>query len=160
MLRNAFMPTIILPTRIEKKLAHYWITYFIIPKHLEAIYFLAIFVDISDHLANFSYQDQSKHIKRGKMCEFSVMQINLKENLSKIDWTNELKSKTVNEAMSFFYQTSTKAYNKSFPIVKLLRKRAEDKPWITSGLKSSTEKKHILYRRFLLDQSEKKSFGI
>ena len=57
--------------------------------------------------------------------------------------------------MSFFYQTSTKAYNRSFPIVKLLRKRAEDKPWITSGLKSSTEKKHILYRRFLLDQSEK-----
>ena len=39
MLRNAFMPTIILPTRIEKKkLVHYWITSFIIPKHLEVIY--------------------------------------------------------------------------------------------------------------------------
>ena len=42
MLRNAFMPTIILPTRIEKKLAHYWIISFIIPKHLEVIYFQVI----------------------------------------------------------------------------------------------------------------------
>ena len=36
------MPTVILPTRIEKKLAHYWITTFIIPKHLEVIYFQVI----------------------------------------------------------------------------------------------------------------------
>ena len=57
--------------------------------------------------------------------------------------------------MSFFYQTITKAYNKSFPIVKLSRKRAKDKPWNTSGLKSSIKKKHILYRRFLLDKSDK-----
>ena len=78
-----------------------------------------------------------------------------KEDLSKFDWTNELKSKTVNEAMSFFYQTITKAYNKSFPVVKLSQKRAKDKPWITSGLKSSIKMKHILYRRFLLDQSDK-----
>ena len=42
MLRNAFMPTIILPTRIEEKFAHYWITSFIIPKHLEVIYFQVI----------------------------------------------------------------------------------------------------------------------
>ena len=42
MSRNAFMPTIILPTRIEKKLAHYWITSFIIPTHLEVIYFQVI----------------------------------------------------------------------------------------------------------------------
>ena len=34
------------------------------------------------------------------------------------------------------------------------RKRAKDKPWITSGLKSSIKKKHI-YRRFLLDKSDK-----
>ena len=78
-----------------------------------------------------------------------------KENLSNIDWTNELKSKTVDEAMSFFYQTITKAYSKSFPIVKLSRKRAKDKPLITSGLKNSIKKKHILYRRFLLDKSDK-----
>ena len=67
-----------------------------------------------------------------------------KENLSKFDWTNELKSKTVDEAMSFFYQTITKAYNKSFPIVKLSRKRAKDKPWITSGLKVVL-KRNIFY---------------
>ena len=57
--------------------------------------------------------------------------------------------------MSFFYQTITKAYNKSFPIEKLSGKRAKDKPWITSGLKSSIKKKHILYRTFLLDKSDK-----
>ena len=49
----------------------------------------------------------------------------------------------------------TKAYNKSFPVVKLSRKHAKDKLWITSGLKSSMKKKRIPYHRFLLDKSDK-----
>ena len=34
------------------------------------------------------------------------------------------------------------------------RKRAKDKPWITSVLKSSIKEKHQLYRRLLLNQTE------
>ena len=113
-----------------------------------------MFVDIGDHLTNFLILGPKQTRKERKnMRIFSdANKSNFKEKLSKIDWTNESKSKTVDEAMSFFYQTITKAYNKSFPIVKLSRKRAKGKPWITSGLKSSIKKKHILYRRFLQDK--------
>ena len=115
-----------------------------------------MFVDISDHLANFLVLGPKQTRKERKNVRIfnDANKSKFKENLSKIDWTNELKSKTVDEAMSFFYQTITKAYNKSFAIVRLSRKRAKDKPWITSGLKN-WYKKHILYRTFLLDQSGK-----
>ena len=65
-----------------------------------------------------------------------------------------MKNKSVNEAMTFFYHNLTKAYNKSFPIVKLSRKRANDKPWITSGLKTSIKKKHLLYKKYLQNRSD------
>ena len=39
------------------------------------------------------------------------------------------------------------AYNKSFPFKRLSRKRAKDKPWITSGLKQSIKQKHALYQK-------------
>ena len=33
-------------------------------------------------------------------------------------------------------------------------KRAEDKPWITTGLKESIKQKHLLYQKFIFDSSE------
>ena len=65
-----------------------------------------------------------------------------------------MKNESVNEAMTFFYHNLTKAYNKSFPIVKLSRKRANDKPWVTSGLKTSIKKKHLLYKKYLQNRSD------
>ena len=127
MLRNPFMPTIILLTRIEKKLAHYWITSFIIPKHLEVIYFqVKCSLTLVIILANFLTLGPKQTRKERKNLQIfsDANKSKFKENLSKIDWTNELKPKTVDEAMSFFYQTITKACDKSFPIVKLSRKHA------------------------------------
>ena len=46
------------------------------------------------------------------------------------------------------------AYNKSFPFKKLSRKRAKDKPWITSGLKQSIKQKHTLYQKYIFNQTE------
>ena len=54
--------------------------------------------------------------------------------------------------MTFFYHNLT--YNKSFPIVKLSRKRANDKPWITSGSKTSMKEKHLLYNKYLQNRSD------
>ena len=57
--------------------------------------------------------------------------------LSEINWRYELENKNVNDSMNTFYHTVVNAYNKSFPLVKLSRKKAKDKPWITTGLKKS-----------------------
>ena len=56
--------------------------------------------------------------------------------------------------MNTFYQHLLTAYNRSFPFVKLSRRRAKDKPWITSPLKASIKEKHRLYRRLLLNQTK------
>ena len=87
-----------------------------------------MFVDISDHLANFLILGPKQARKENMRIFSDANKSKFKENLSKIDWTDGLKSKTVDEAMSFFCQIITEAYNKSFPIVKLSRKRAKDKP--------------------------------
>ena len=73
-----------------------------------------MFIDISDHLANFVILGPKETRKERKNVRIfsDANKSKFKENLSKIDWPNELKSKTVNEAMSFFYQTITKAYNR------------------------------------------------
>ena len=37
-------------------------------------------------------------------------------------------------------------FQQSFPLVRLSRKRAKDKPWITQGIKISIKVKHCLYK--------------
>ena len=44
--------------------------------------------------------------------------------------------------MIIFNQKLTIACNKSFPYVKLSRKRSKNKPWIHTGLKQSIKQKH------------------
>ena len=45
-------------------------------------------------------------------------------------------------------------YNKSLQFKRLFRKRAKDKPWIINGLKESINRKHLLYQKFIFDNSE------
>ena len=44
-------------------------------------------------------------------------------------------------------------FNESFPLVKLSRKRARDKKWITSGLKKSSRTKAKLYKAWLVHKT-------
>ena len=79
--------------------------------------------------------------------------IKFQEILKVIDWDLELGQRTTDEAMQIFYKEFQIAYNKTFPFVKLSRKRANDKPWISTALKNSIKQKHKLYQRFLFDQT-------
>ena len=115
-----------------------------------------LYVDITDHLANFlTLGPFKKKNDRKNVRIFSEKNKNkFKEALSLINWKQEMKNKSVNEAMTFFYHDLTNSYNKSFPIVKLSRKRANDKPWITSGLKISIKKKHLHYKKYLQNRPD------
>ena len=66
----------------------------------------------------------------------------------------ELRHKNINEAVLSFNQQITAEYNKSFQFKRLSRKRAKDKPWITTGLKESIKRKHLPYQKFIFDSSE------
>ena len=56
--------------------------------------------------------------------------------------------------MNIFTKKLIIAYNKSFPFVKLSRKRSKDKPWITTGVKQSIKKKHLLYKKYIYNSTE------
>ena len=73
--------------------------------------------------------------------------------LSEMNWKYELEIKNVNDSMKTFYHTVVNAYNKSFPLVKLSRKRAKDKLWITTGLKKSIKEKQRLLRIYKFNHS-------
>ena len=114
--------------------------------------------DMSDHFANFIILHSSKKSKLTERPRVRIFSENNKNNfknlISSINWEEELKSKSVNEAMLIFNKKISIAYNKSFPFKRLSRKRAKDKPWVTSGLKQSIKHKHILYQKYIFNQTE------
>ena len=79
---------------------------------------------------------------------------NFKNLIGQIKWESELIDKNADESMFVFNQKISIVYNKSFPFKRLSKKRAKDKPWVTSGLKQSIKQKHILYQNYIFDQTE------
>ena len=114
--------------------------------------------DMSDHFENFIilHSDvKSKVADRPKVRIFREINKNtFRRLIGEINWESELINKNVNEAMFVFNQKLSVAYNKPFPFKRLSRKRAKDKPWITSGLKQSIKHKHLLYQKYIFDQTE------
>ena len=97
------MPTIILPTRIEKKACTLLDHIFYYSKTFRSNLFSGnMFIDISDHLANFLIlAPKQTHKERNNVRIFrDANKSKFKEKLSNIYWVNELKSKTVDRAMS------------------------------------------------------------
>ena len=158
MIKNGFIPTILLPTRVTSHTCTL----------VDHIFYLSrnsriqvssdnLMTDMSDHFANFLIlhsSTKSKLADRPKVRIFSNKnKNNFKRLLGEIKWEKELIDKITNEAL-IFNQKLHSAYNKSFPFKRLSRKRAKDKPWITSGLKQSIKQKHILYQKYIFHQTE------
>ena len=55
--------------------------------------------------------------------------------------------------MEIFYNELTNAYNRLFPYVRLSRKRAKDKPWVTTCLKRSINEKNKLFKKYLINRT-------
>ena len=114
--------------------------------------------DMSNHFANFIILHSSEKSKLTERLRVRIFSENNKNNLknliSSINWEEKLKSKSMNEAMLIFNKKISIPYNKSLPFKKLSRKRAKDKPWVTSGLKQSIKHKHILYQKYIFNQTE------
>ena len=114
--------------------------------------------DMSDHFANFIILHsniKSKKADRPMVRIYSEQNKNtFQKLLGEANRDMELRHKNINEAMLSFSQKITAASNKSFQFKRLSRKRAKDKPWITTGLKESIKRKHLLYQKFILDSSE------
>ena len=158
-LKNGFMPTILLPARVTNRACTL----------IDHIFYLSrnnrtqiasgnLMTDMSDHFANsiILHSDiKSKETDRPMVSIYSEQNKNtFQKLLGDVNWDTELEHKNVNDAMITFNLRITVAYNKSFPFKRLFRKMAKDKPWITTGLKESTKQKHLLYQKFIFDHSE------
>jgi len=94
--------------------------------------------------------------KRPKVRLFSAKNIlEFKTQLSNTNWDPVYNSGNVNDGYHYFEDKLKASYNSSFNLVKLSRKRAKDKIWMTSGLKCSSRHKNRLYRKWRLTESTK-----
>ena len=158
-IKYGFIPTILLPTRVTSHTCML----------MDHIFYLSsnsriqvssgnLMTDISDHFANFLIfhsSEKSKLADKPKVRIFSNKnKNNFKRLTGEIKWKKELTDKNTNEAVLISNKKLCSAYNKSFPFKRPSRKRAKDKPWITSGLKQSIKQKHILCQKYIFHQTE------
>ena len=156
-----FMPFISAPTRITDRTStlidHIFVKLSDNDRHASV---LAgnILTDISDHLPNFLLLNdapRSNQKNRPFVRIFSEKNITkFKESLSEIDWTELLRGQNATEMCNILYYHVNNLFSSTFPIIRLSRKRAKDKKWITSALRQCILKKNTLYRKQLQKPTE------
>ena len=112
-----------------------------------------LWCSVTDHLPNYIIIHTDK-IKKNDFPR-PLIRLHSPRNMqtfqslvSNIDWSDLYYCQDVNEASSKLVTRLTKCYEESFPLVKLSRKCASDKKWITSGIKASVKKKSKLYKKW------------
>uniref|UniRef100_A0A672HNX1 Reverse transcriptase domain-containing protein n=1 Tax=Salarias fasciatus TaxID=181472 RepID=A0A672HNX1_SALFA len=113
--------------------------------------------DISDHLPIFAVCRYKHNIKQSKSTKMSrnrsVEALRaLNEDLTKQNW-DAVYVDDVNEAYNAFINTVIDLYNKNCALI-TNRKKSNDKPWMTKGIKNACKKKNYLYRNFLKEQTK------
>ena len=153
------MPTSILRTRVTDHSATLIDHMFYYSKNFKGNTFAGnLFTDITDHFANFLILG-SNRIKntncRPMVRIFSDKnKQNFRNKLNQYDWNIDLQTKNVTDSMAIFYlQKLAECHNSSFPVLRLSRKRAKDKLWVTTAIKQSIMKKHILFKNFILNRT-------
>ena len=150
-----YLPYITIPSRITNFsmtcIDHIFIRFSRREKILNIISGL-FYCDISDHLPNFisikhnrTCCKDEKPLTRlfGEKNTASFMQRMGRENWNDI-YTGD------GDYYSKFITVVLRIYQQSFPIVRVSRKRWQDKPWMTKALKTSIKRKNKLYKTYLV----------
>jgi len=81
--------------------------------------------------------------------------LTFKTQISSTNWDPVFNCDNVNDGYRYFESKLKECYDSSFKLLKLSRKRASDKIWMTSGLKCSSHHKNRLYRKWRMTRSTK-----
>ena len=170
---NNFTPTVVMPTRITSKSAtiidHIYYTNNGKSNFRDSLTAGNLWCDISDHLPNFLLLECDKSVKYS-MENRPFIRLHSLKNLERfrslidnIDWSNAYYYSSSNEAYSYFHEKIKDCYIKCFPEVRMSRKCARDKMWITRGIKRSSNHKNKLYKKWVcsrdpLDEKNYKSY--
>ena len=115
--------------------------------------------DITDHLPNFILLHSNKESKctldnRPYVRLYSPKNISkFTEAVSNINWQDIYECTDANVAYDLFNRKITNCHDECFKLVRLSRKCAKDKKWITRGIKKSSSHKNTLYKKWLCSQN-------
>lgn len=161
LLLHNFLPTVIMPTRITTKSATLidHIYYYEGKNNMKNIQTKSgnLLNDLTDHLPNYTIlmSKQNKAIKERPLIRlFTEANKNkFASDIKNSDWNVLYNQTEVNAAFNIFSSTIQQLFEKKFQLVKLSRKKAKDKIWVTTGLKISSIHKNKLYKRWILSQN-------
>ena len=156
---NNFTPVVVMPTRITDRSATLidHIYYSDCSKHdcNDIITAGNLWCDITDHLPNFVFISNNK----GKKYDYKTLplvRLHSQKNIEKFvkclkntNWNDLYQYSNSNDAYNFLHQKISGCYEKSFKLVRLSRKCARDKMWVTQGIKKSSNYKNKLYKKWL-----------
>ena len=165
-LQNSFIPCITIPTRITDHSATL-IDHILLKttkNHTQTKVSAGnLITDISDHLPNFIIIDLviQKYQDRPLIRLFTPYKINkyLSEVLNEgplVTKENNINLDDNNPQATYkeFDKNLHYLYNKYFPLIKQSRKQANDKPFITNGIKESIKSRNALYKKYINDPTE------
>ncbi len=161
LLSNNFLPLLVMPTRITCSTAtlidHIYYFDGADNKELLTIKSGNLLEDITDHLPNYVLIIKKKKLQnsnRSMVRIFSSKNVNeFVGKLEAADWNTVLNETDVNVSFNNFIKIIQNTFNECFPLVKISRKRANDKKWITGSLRRSSAIKNKLYKRWLVTKS-------
>ena len=160
-LENNFTPCITLPTRLTTHSATLIDQIFLkLPiKRLQSkIHTGNLFCSISDHLMNFILVELEKNTSKDRPYVRLFTKRNIDfflENapndtpLLTTNPDNNQSDQNVQSVFPEFLDNYKNMLDKYFPLVKISRKKFKDKPWITSGIKTSIKRREMLHEKFI-----------
>ena len=165
-MENNFVPCITLPSRITSS-SSTLIDHIMLRLPINKIQCKVnsgnFICDITDHLPNFviinlnikhqNYRPFIRLFTPNKINEFNE---NIDQEMSKLNQNLDLTFHTndVNLIYSNFFINYKNILDRYFPKVKMSRKKAKDKPWITEGLKTSIKTRNKLFENYHKNKTE------
>ena len=148
-----YLPCITLPTRITYHSATL-IDHIIIKKPLKHVNNQItsgnLFIDISDHLPNFAILHDTKQTTKYMPLIRTYNARNtvaFQNKMNDLNYTDVYESGDAEQSYEIFYNKLYHAYNSSFPLKRISRKKHKNKKWITKGLQISIRQKNRLYKK-------------
>ena len=165
-LQNSFIPCITIPTRITDHsttlLDHILLK--TTKKQIQTKVSAGNLIsDISDHLPNFifidlviqKYQDRPliRLFTPNKIAKYRSEVLN-EVPLVTMENNINLDDNNLQNTYKEFDKNLHYLFNKYFPLIKQSRKQANDKPFITSGIKESIKSRNALYKKYINNPTE------
>ena len=140
---NNFVPTVVMPTRITSRSAtlidHMYFYQGSMLDDLCRIESGNFLNDLSDHLPNYTVLVNEHKVSKTHRPLVRIFSRDNKENfakaLSSMKWDTVYSQNDVNLAYNNFASIISNAFNQSFPLTRLSRKRTKYKIWVTTALK-------------------------